>query len=138
MVFLFYVCSPPQKNNVKSEDKERADRVIKIFKKSGLNQKQFSELIGVSQQLVSAVINYTKKPNETILLGIIDNIKNIDPIWLFTGKGKFKKNYTTPLNENQFPIDFHVKSIVRKQFEEISIGIFEKLSNIEEYVKKTD
>lgn len=122
---------------MKSEDKKRSERIIKVFKDAGLNQKKFSELIGVSQQLVSAVINQTKKPNETILLGIIDNIKQIDPIWLFTGIGKFKKNYA-PLDENRSPIDYHVKSIVRKQFEEISIGIFEKLSNIEEYVKKTN
>ena len=57
---------------MKSADKERANRIIKVFKDSRLNQRQFSELIGVSQQLVSAVINYTKKPNETILLAIVD------------------------------------------------------------------
>ena len=129
--------TPTRNKKVKSEDKKRSDRVIKVYKDTGLNQKQFSELIGVSQQLVSAVINQTKKPNETILLGIIDNIKKIDPIWLFTGIGKLKKNYNT-LDENRSPIDYHVKNIVRKQFEEISIGIFEKLSNIEEYVKKTN
>ena len=59
---------------MKKEDKQRSDRVIKVFKDSGLNQRQFSELIGVSQQLVSAVVNYTKKPNEAILLAIIDKI----------------------------------------------------------------
>ncbi len=122
---------------MKSEDKKRSDRVIKVFKDSGLNQKQFSELIGVSQQLVSAVVNYTKKPNETILLGIIDNIKGIDPIWLFTGFGKIKKNHA-PLDDNRFPIDYHIKSMVKEQFEDISIGIFEKLSNIEEFIKKTN
>ncbi|MFK8058627.1 MAG: hypothetical protein AB8B78_00890 [Polaribacter sp.] len=122
---------------MKSEDKNRTERIIKVFKDTGLNQKQFSKLIGVSQQLVSAVLNFSKKPNETILLGIIDNIKQIDPIWLFTGIGKFKKNYIH-LDENRSPIDYHVKNVVRKQFEDISIDIFEKLSSIEEYVKKTN
>lgn len=119
---------------MKSEDKERSDRVIKVFEDSGLNQRQFAKLIGVSQQLVSAVINYTKKPNETILLGIIDNIKDIDPMWLFTGVEK-KETNTPPLNENRFPIDFHIRSMVRNQFEEVSFGIFEKLATIEELIK---
>jgi len=120
---------------VKSEDKERSDRVIKVFEDSGLNQKQFAKLIGVSQQLVSAVVNYTKKPNETILLGIIDNIDDIDPMWLFTGVEK-KEKRTSPLDENRFPIDFHIRSMVRNQFEEVSFGIFEKLSSIEDLIKR--
>ena len=68
---------------MKKVDKDRADRVIKVFNDSGLNQRKFAELIGVSQQLVSAVVNYTKKPNETILLAILDNIEGIDPLWLY-------------------------------------------------------
>lgn len=137
-MWFFYIHLNPLNyiNKVKSEDKKRTERIVKVFKDTGLNQKEFSKLIGVSQQLVSAVLNYTKKPNETILLGIIDNINNIDPIWLFTGIGKLKRNYTPLEDENRSPIDYHVKSIVRKQFEDISIGIFEKLSSIEEYVKK--
>jgi hypothetical protein len=120
---------------MKSADKERANRIIKVFKDSRLNQRQFSELIGVSQQLVSAVINYTKKPNETILLAIVDKIKGIDPMWLFTGAGRYKNNYV-PL-ESQSPIDFHIKSMVSKQFEELSRTIIQKLSTIEESVKST-
>lgn len=119
---------------MKSADRKRSNRVIEVFKKSGLNQRQFSELIGVSQQLVSAVINYTKKPNETILLAIVDNIKGIDPMWLFTGAGKYEINYV-PL-EVQSPIEFHIKNIVNKQFEELSNEILQKLSNIEDSVKK--
>ena len=82
---------------MKIDDRQRADRIIKVFKDSGLNQRQFSELIGVSQQLISAVINYSKKPNETILLAIIDKISEIEPMWLLTGKGKYNNNYG-PLN----------------------------------------
>ncbi|MDP5093670.1 MAG: hypothetical protein NWQ17_10175 [Polaribacter sp.] len=122
---------------MKRADKERTERVIMVFNDTGLNQRQFSELIGVSQQLVSAVINFTKKPNETILLGIIDNIKEIDPMWLFTGVGKYKNNYV-PLTEVQSPIEFQIQSIVRRQFEELSKGIFQRLSNIEESVKKSN
>jgi transcriptional regulator with XRE-family HTH domain len=118
---------------MKKEDKQRSDRVIKVFKESGLNQRQFSELIGVSQQLVSAVVNYTKKPNEAILLAIIDKINGIDPMWLLTGIGDSKDNYV-PL-EAESPIELHIKSIVRKEFEELSEDIIQKLSNIEDSVK---
>jgi hypothetical protein len=122
---------------MKDEDIQRADRVIAVFENSKLNQRQFSELIGVSQQLVSAVVNYTKKPNETILLAIIDNIEGINPMWLFTGSGEYKNNYV-PLKQVQSPIELHIKNIVRKQFEEMSKGIIQKLSNIEDSVKNTN
>ena len=122
---------------MKQEDKQRADRVIKVFNKTGLNQRQFSELIGVSQQLISAVVNYTKKPNETILFAIIDNIPAIDPMWLLTGRGKYNDNYV-PLSEVRSPIEFQIKSIVRKQFEELSSDIFQRISNIEESVKQSN
>ena len=130
---LFYICSV----NMKDEDIQRANRVIKVFENSKLNQRQFSELIGVSQQLVSAVVNYTKKPNETILLAIIDNIEDINPMWLFTGSGEYKNNYV-PLKEVQSPIELHIKNIVRKQFEEMSKDIIQKLSNIEDSVKHSN
>ena len=130
---LSYICSV----NMKEEDIKRADRVISVFENSKLNQRQFSELIGVSQQLVSAVVNYTKKPNETILLAIIDNIEGINPVWLFTGNGEYKNNYV-PLKQVQSPIELHIKNIVRKQFEEMSKGIIQKLSNIEDSVKNTN
>ena len=121
---------------MKKEDKQRSDRVIQVFKDSGLNQRQFSELIGVSQQLVSAVVNYTKKPNEAILLSIIDKIKDIDPMWLLTGVGEKKDNYA-PL-EAESPIELHIKNIVKKEFEELSEGIIQKLSNIEDSVKNSN
>ena len=120
---------------MKDEDKNRSDRVIKVFKDSELNQRQFSELIGVSQQLVSAVVNYTKKPNEAILLAIIDKIKGIDPMWLLTGIGEYKNNYVTL--EAQSPIELHIKNIVRKEFEELSVDILQKLSNVEDSVKNS-
>lgn len=123
---------------MKHEDKQRANRIKKVFYDSGLNQRQFSELIGVSQQLISAVINYTKKPNETILLAIIDNISGIDPMWLLTGVGKNDKSSYVPLNEIQSPIEFHIKSIVKKQVEELTSEILVRLSNIEKSVNKTN
>ena len=119
---------------MKIEDKHRADRIIKVFNDSRLNQRQFSELIGVSQQLISAVINYSKKPNETILFSIIDKIPDIEPLWLLTGKGKYNNNYGPLIDETRSPIEFQIKNIVKKQFEELSSEIIQRLSNIEESV----
>ena len=122
---------------MKTKHQERADRVIQVFNDSNLNQRGFSELIGVSQQLVSAVINYKKKPNETILFGIIDNITTIDPIWLITGIGEHKNNSFTK-SEISNSIEDQIQDIVEKQFEKLSLELNQKISNIEEYVKKTN
>ena len=122
---------------MKTKHQERADRVIQVFNDSNLNQRGFSELIGVSQQLVSAVINYKKKPNETILFGIIDNITTIDPIWLITGIGEYKNNSFTKSDISN-SIEDQIQDIVEKQFKKLSLELNQKISNIEEYVKKTN
>lgn len=119
------------------KDQDRAKRVIQVFNDSNLNQRQFSEAIGVSQQLVSAVLNFKKKPNETILFGIIDNIKSIDPIWLITGIGEYKNNNFTK-SETPNSIEDQIQDIVEKQFEKLSLELNQKISNIEEYVKKSN
>lgn len=123
---------------MKVEHKNRADRVIEVFKNSTLNQRQFSELIGVSQQLVSAVINYTKKPNETILFGIIDNMKHVDPLWLLTGSKKDKTKQKLKDTQIHSPIEYHIKEIATKQIEELSKNILQRLSNIEESVNQAN
>lgn len=128
-----------------AQDKNRADRVIKVFKDSKLTQKQFSDLIGVSQQLISAVVNYTKKPNESILFGIIDNIESVDPLWLITGK-KLEKvllNNVTPISSEKSPIEYYLEDIVDERIDRLAEKILKhkltekilsKLSNIEELV----
>lgn len=123
---------------MKKVDKDRADRVIKVFNDSGLNQRKFAELIGVSQQLVSAVVNYTKKPNETILLAILDNIEGIEPLWLFTGVGKYKDSYVAVQKEVHSPIEEHIKDLVRDQFKGLSKKILQRLNNIEEFIKDSE
>lgn len=131
-------------------DKARADRVIKVFKDSKLNQKNFSELIGVSQQLISAIINYTKRPNESILFGIIDNIETVDPLWLITGKRieTLIKNDNVPLSSNKnIPIEYYLDDVVNERIDRLaekilknrlSTLILEKISSIEEMVGETN
>ena len=118
-------------------DKKRSERIIKVYEDTQLNQREFAELIGVSQQLVSAVINYSKKANETILFAIIDNLENIDPLWLLTGKGEYKEQSVPQINLST-PIRYQINTIVEKQFEEFSSKILQRLSNIEMSVKEVN
>lgn len=112
------------------KDKERADRIVQVFKSTGLNQRQFAELIGVSQQLVSTVVTHSKKPNEKILFAIIDNLSEVDPLWLFTGDGESINDYV-PQHMRPTPLVFHINNVVRKRFEELSGELLQKISNIE-------
>ena len=124
---------------MKSVDKERADRVIKIFNDSKLNQRQFAELIGVSQQLVSAVVNYTKKPNETILLAILDNIEGIDPMWLFTGIEGYtsaKSEISPIVKEIDSPIEDYIKKTIEEQLQSLSDKLLQRISNLEDSLKQ--
>ena len=120
---------------MKIKDRERIDRIVKVYNDTRLNQRQFAELIGVSQQLVSTIVTYRKKPNETILFAIIDNLSNVDPIWLLTGIGEYKNDYV-PRHEKPTPIVFHINNIVEKRFEELSEELLHRLSNIEASIKE--
>ena len=127
------------------KDKARARRIIQIFRESELTQREFSMVIGVSQQLVSAVLNYRKKPNENILFGIIDKIPEANPLWLLTGK-EIRDNdplnsYSKPLMENY--MDIIVKKRVERLADDIlkyqlSELILDKLSNIESMIQNTE
>lgn len=58
-------------------------------------------------------------------------------MWLLTGlKKEEAKNYTLSNSEVQVPIEFHNKQIVKKQVEELSTDILQRLSNIEESIKQ--
>lgn len=133
------------KNEMNRKDKARASRIIQIFRESELTQREFSTVIGVSQQLVSAVLNYRKKPNESILFGIIDKIPEVNPLWLLTGE-EIRDNdplnsYSKPLIQNY--LDIIVKKRVERLADDIlkyqlSELILEKLSNIESMIQNTE
>lgn len=72
----------------------REDRIKEIFNYTGMKQGDFAKKIGVSQQMISDIFNNRKKAGEKIILGIIDNIDNINPLWLLKGEG-------TMLNEEK-------------------------------------
>ncbi len=142
-IYLLHLCT--LKNEMNKKDKARARRIIQIFRESELTQREFSMVIGVSQQLVSAVLNYRKKPNENILFGIIDKIPEVNPLWLLTGK-EIRDNdplnsYSKPLIENY--LDIIVKKRVERLADDIlkyqlSELILDKLSNIESMIQNTE
>lgn len=68
----------------------REDRVKRIFNISGLSQADFADKIGVSQQTMSDMFRGKKKAGEKLLLGILDNIEGINPLWLLTGTGEME------------------------------------------------
>lgn len=74
----------------------REDRIKKVLNVSGLSQAEFAERIGVSQQTMSYIFTGKKKAGEKILLGILDNIEGVNPLWLFSGSGEMEiKKLTT-------------------------------------------
>lgn len=142
-IYLLHLCT--LKNEMNKKDKARARRIIQIFRESELTQREFSMVIGVSQQLVSVVLNYRKKPNENILFGIIDKIPEVNPLWLLTGK-EIRDN--DPLNSYSKPlIENYLDIIVEKRVErladdilkyQLSELILDKLSNIESMIQNTE
>lgn len=79
----------------------REDRLKQFFALSGLSQVEFAERMGVSQQIISDVFREKKKAGEKILLGIMDNISGVNPIWLFVGKGEMKMGKAQSLNKKE-------------------------------------
>ena len=62
------------------------DRIKLIRKRSGMTQKQFSDLVGVSRSFICEIeLNKTKPSIETIT-GIARNFLDLDLYWFLTGK----------------------------------------------------
>ena len=63
-----------------------AERISLILKNSKLNQTQFAERIGISQQYLSQMCNGKKTPSDRTI-GDIAREFNCNEAWLQTGKG---------------------------------------------------
>ena len=51
----------------------------------GLNQAEFARLIGVAQGTLNAYEQETSDPGYGAIKGIVENVKNLNLNWLFTG-----------------------------------------------------
>lgn len=67
-------------------------RVKILLKRLGLTQKQFSEKVGVNQELVSRTINGKTTPNFAFIEQLYLAFPDINPDWLLTGKGDIWKD----------------------------------------------
>jgi transcriptional regulator with XRE-family HTH domain len=63
-----------------------AERISFVLKNSKLNQTQFAEKIGISQQYLSQMCNGKKTPSDRTI-GDIAREFNCNEVWLQTGKG---------------------------------------------------
>lgn len=104
--------------------KEKIKGILKFY---NLRQNSFADRIGVTPQMVSDVLNDKKKAGDKIILGILDNFQDINPLWLFRdgekmhGVNKEKKSLKDFSNEE---IALHV---VNRESEFLEIPIFSNL-----------
>jgi len=68
------------------------DRIAAVREYKALNQKQFSDAIGVSRSFLSEVENGKSKPSIEMLSGIAGRYGDIDTDWLLTGNGSMLRD----------------------------------------------
>lgn len=68
------------------------DRIAAVREYKALNQKQFSDAIGVSRSFLSEVENGKSKPSIEMLSGIAGRYGDIDTDWLLTGNGSMLRS----------------------------------------------
>lgn len=76
-----------------------------MLKKRGLNQRELSELVGISQVMIHKIIS-GKSKNSTKLIQI-SKVLNCSPEWLLTGKGE-----PALKNSDNKPVGFISKKII--------------------------
>lgn len=67
------------------------DRLSEIINNSGMSQKEFADVLGVSTSTVSRVINGQQELNRASKLIICDHF-GLNLLWLETGEGKKQKD----------------------------------------------
>lgn len=64
-----------------------SERITFVQKNSKLNQTEFSERVGISQQYLSQICNGKKTPSDRTLSDICREF-GCDPVWIRTGEGE--------------------------------------------------
>lgn len=94
--------------------KEKIKEILKFY---DLKQNSFATKIGVTPQMVSDVLNDKKKAGDKIIIGIINNFTDINPLWLF------REDESMILKESE------KKEITDFSFEEIALYVVNKESD---------
>src|ERR1700759_103923 len=67
---------------------EIKDRIKALVDYLNINQKQFSELTGISENTISNAINGKNTPNIAFFNAVQKAVPDINPNWLYMGEGE--------------------------------------------------
>lgn len=68
------------------------DRLQEILKKEHLTPARFAELVGVQRSSVSHILSGRNNPSLDFLQKILASFEHINPDWLITGNGPYKRS----------------------------------------------
>jgi len=71
------------------DDKERIEFIIKD---KGLTNVEFSSITGIAPATISHITSGRSKPTLPVLKGILSGFPDLNPEWVFLGKGSIYKN----------------------------------------------
>ncbi|MGM0650774.1 MAG: helix-turn-helix domain-containing protein [Bacteroidota bacterium] len=103
------------------------ERLQEILEKEHLTPARFAELIGVQRSSVSHILSGRNNPSLDFLRKILLHLEHINPDWLISGRGPYKRNHdqstmlmdtkqsSSPASVNTRKIDFPEKSPVKDE-----------------------
>ncbi|MGQ1890567.1 helix-turn-helix domain-containing protein [Thermophagus sp. OGC60D27] len=68
------------------------DRLQEILRQENLTPARFAELVGVQRSSVSHILSGRNNPSLDFLQKILANFEHINPDWLISGKGAYKRS----------------------------------------------
>ncbi|MDR1200483.1 MAG: helix-turn-helix domain-containing protein [Tannerellaceae bacterium] len=81
---------------------DRKERIIEIMNYKKLSHSQFAEEVGIQRSTVSHIMKDRNKPSIRVCEKIIDRFTDINPDWLFSGKGEMIINENRTMQGNLF------------------------------------
>ena len=77
------------------------DRLQEIMDKEHLTPARFAELIGVQRSSISHILSGRNNPSLEFLRKILLHLEHINPDWLISGKGPYKRNQEWSVNQKK-------------------------------------
>ncbi|MGH1383998.1 helix-turn-helix domain-containing protein [Kordia sp.] len=106
------------------EIKEKIKDILKFY---NLRQNSFADRIGVTPQTVSDVLNDKKKAGDKIIIGILDNFQDINPLWLFRDEEEMHASKNEKKNLSDFSNEEIALHVINRESEFLNIPIFSNL-----------
>ena len=114
---------------MKIDQKKVSERIVKIMQKLSLNQKQFADVLGITQPAVSKYLKQ-RIPPAHILFGISQlSGKNIE--WLLTGNSE-------PVSTNvaEPPVSYNTRVRLEKKISLLPVEIYRRLEELDDSILK--